>query len=100
VESDRYPAATLELYSLAITGDNLEVKLAAIANLGELADLPQASAALDIFLSLATADDVAIRAQVARVLRAFDEPRAKAALLELRQDADYRVVGATLEGLL
>jgi HEAT repeat protein len=100
VEGNEYPEVLLKLCRWAIEGDNREVKLAAIANLGQLAGMPQASEALSLLLSLASADDGEIRAQVARVLRSFDEPRAKAALLELRHDADYRVVGATLEGLV
>jgi HEAT repeat protein len=100
LEGEENSEAMLQLCQLALTGDNLEVKLAAIANLGELAATPQASDALAILLSLTNAENAAIRSQVARILRAFDEPRAKAALLTLRQDADYRVVAATLEGLL
>ena len=72
----------------------------AIANLGQLQGTPQAEDALSILISLATDEAVEIRAQVARVLTYFDEPRAKAALAELRHDGDYRVVGATLEGLV
>ncbi|NET53758.1 MAG: HEAT repeat domain-containing protein, partial [Merismopedia sp. SIO2A8] len=30
----------------------------------------------------------------------FEQPKAKAALVEMQQDQDYRVVGATLERLL
>ncbi|WP_269744562.1 hypothetical protein [Chamaesiphon minutus] len=43
---------------------------------------------------------MAIRVQVARTLSVFDDPKAKAALAELRSDSDYRVVGATLEGTI
>ncbi len=100
VEGNEYPEVLLKLCRWAIEGDNLEVKLAAIANLGQLSATPQASDALSILLSLASTGDGEIRAQVARVLHCFDEPRAKAALLELRHDSDYRVVGATLEGLV
>jgi HEAT repeat protein len=100
VEGNEYPEVLLKLCRWATEGDNLEVKLAAIANLGQLQGTPQESEALAILLSLATASDGEIRMQVARVLNFFDEPRAKAALLELRYDSDYRVVGATLERLL
>jgi HEAT repeat protein len=78
----------------------LEVQLAAIANLGELQGTPQAEAALTTLLSLAMNPSGEIRAQVARVLRRFGQPEAKAALLQFWHDSDYRVVGATLEGLL
>jgi HEAT repeat protein len=100
VEGNDYPDVLLKLCRWGIEGDNLEVKLAAIANLGQLRGTTQELEALAILLSLATAGDGEIRAQVARVLSSFDEPRAKAALLELRCDSDYRVVGATLEGLV
>ena len=53
-----------------------------------------------VLLSLATAEAVEIRAQVARVLGYFEQPEAKAALAKLRHDGDYRVIGATLEALL
>lgn len=100
VEGNEYPNELLKLCRWGINGDNLEVTLAAIANLGELSGTPQVSEALAILLSLTGAGDGEVRAQVARVLRSFDEPRAKAVLLELRRDPDYRVVGATLEGLM
>jgi hypothetical protein len=94
------PDALLQLCQWGIEGKNLEVQLAAIANLGELQGTPQAEAALTTLLSLATNPSGEIRAQVARVLRRFGQPEAKAALLQFRHDSDYRVVGATLEGLL
>jgi HEAT repeat protein len=94
------PDALLQLCQWGIEGENLEVQLAAIANLGELQGTPQAEAALTTLLSLATNPSGEIRAQVARVLRRFGQPEAKAALLQFRHDSDYRVVGATLEGLL
>jgi HEAT repeat protein len=100
VEGNEYPEVLLKLCRWGIEGDNLEVKLAAIANLGQLRGTPQESEALAVLLSLATAGNGEIRAQVARVLNSFDEPRAKAALLDLRYDSDHRVVGATLEGLV
>ncbi len=65
-----------------------------------MAKTPQESIALELLLCCANTEQGAIRAQVARVLRYFDEPRAQATLSELRQDSDYRVVGATLEGLV
>ncbi len=72
----------------------------AIAHLGLLQGTPQAEDGLSLLLSLATAEAVEIRAQVARVLGYFEQPEAKAALAKLRHDGDYRVIGATLEALL
>jgi HEAT repeat protein len=52
VEGNEYPDGLLKLCRWGIEGDNLEVKLAAIANLGQLSGTPQASEALAILLSL------------------------------------------------
>lgn len=98
-EADR-PAILIKLCRLGIAGEDVVVKQAAIANLGRLHDTPQAEEALEILLSLATDEAVEVRAQVARALGFFPEPEAKAALMELRSDRDYRVVGACLEALL
>ncbi len=100
MEGNNRPEILLKLCRWGLAGEDLVVKLAAIANLGQLQGTPQADQALEILLENATADAGEIRAQVARVLIHFDEPRAKAALMELRQDGDHRVVGATLERLV
>ena len=68
-----YPEMTKILFQMAnwgLAGDDLVVKLVSIASLGKLA------------------------------LANFDDPKAKAALTELRNDKDYRVVAATLETLI
>ena len=100
LEGTECPEIFLKLCHLGIKGNDPVVKQAAIANLEKLQETPQAEETLEILLSLATASAVEIRVQVARVLTYFDQPRAKAALAELRHDSDYRVVGATLEGLV
>lgn len=94
------PELLLKLCRWGIEGDDVVVQNSAIAQLGQLADTPQASGALVILCRGAVSDAGMIRAQTARVLQHFDDPQAKAALMELRQDTDMRVVGATLEGLL
>ena len=66
----------------------------------QLATTSQAASALELLLSAVDAEDSTVRVQVAIVLRDFDDPKARAALATLGQDSDYRVVGATLEGLL
>lgn len=98
-EIDR-PEILIQLCRWGIAGEDIVVKQAAIANLGRLHGTPQAEEALEILLSLATAEAVEVRAQVARVLGFFQEPEAKVALMELRRDRDYRVIGASLEALL
>jgi HEAT repeat protein len=94
------PEILCQMCILGIQGDDPVVRLAAIANLAKLQRTSQADNALEILLSLAAAPGVEIRAEVAKVLRFFDDLQAQAALAELRHDPDYRVVAATLEGLL
>jgi HEAT repeat protein len=98
-EMDR-PDLLLQMCRWGLEGDDLVVKLASIANLGELGKTPQAWEALEILLDLANNNAGEIRAQVVTALRNFDDPRAKTALVQLRQDSDYRVIAATLEALL
>ena len=100
VELTKHPEILLELSMLGLKGSDPVVKQTAIANLGQLAKTPQASSALELLLLAANSQEVIVRAQVARVLILFDDPKAETALLKLRQDPDHRVVGATLEGLM
>jgi HEAT repeat protein len=100
LEVTNHPEIFLNLCLCGLQGDDRVVQQSAIANLGQLATTPQAPAALELLLTAATASEGAVRAQVARVLRYFDDPRVQSTLMKLRQDSDYRVVGATLEGLL
>jgi len=76
------------------------VKGTAIANLKRLSDTPQAADALELLIEAAMADLPLIRVQAARSLQAFDHPRAKSALSELRMDSNPQVVGAALESLV
>ena len=100
LELTKHPEILLELSIAGLEGDDRVVKLTALANLGQLAKTPQGSSALELLLRCADSSEGLLRAQVARVLRHFDDPRAQAALMKLRQDSDYRVVRATLEGLV
>ncbi len=100
IDFTNYPEILLEFCTLGLRGDNPVVKQAAIASLGQLTKTPQADSALELLVSAANSEQGAIRAQVARVLRYFEDQKAEAALMKLRQDPDYRVVGATLEGLV
>ncbi|MGK7934216.1 MAG: HEAT repeat domain-containing protein [Xenococcaceae cyanobacterium] len=100
IELTNYPEILLDLSILGLQGDDPVVKMTAIANLGKLANTPQAALALELLLSSINSSVGAIRAQVARVLSYFDDPKAQAALVKLREDPDYRVVGAALEGLV
>ncbi|MEM6836007.1 MAG: HEAT repeat domain-containing protein [Cyanobacteria bacterium P01_C01_bin.120] len=94
------PEVVIQLSRWSWEGDDLAVQYNAIANLGQLSGTPYATAALAILLEAAIDEAPMLRAQAARVLPRFDDPQAKAALLELRQDSSSQVVGATLESLL
>ncbi len=96
----QHPEILLELSILGLRGDDPVVREIALASLGELVKTPQEDLALELLLSAAKSEEGEIRTQVARVLRNFEDPRAQVALVNLRQDSDYRVVGATLEGLI
>lgn len=94
------PELIFQLCLCALEGDELVVKLTAINNLGLLKGTIYEQEAIEQLFDLSIDGTVAIRVQVARTLSVFDDPKAKAALAELRSDSDYRVVGATLEGMI
>ncbi len=100
IDLTKNPEILLDLSVLGLQGDDPVVKLTAISNLGQLAGTNQASSALELLLEAANSEQAIIRAEVARALKDFEEPRAQATLMKLRQDSDYRVVGATLETLV
>ncbi len=100
IDFTQHPEIILELSDLGLRGEDSVIKQQAIAYLGQLAPTPQKSQALELLLTAAKSEEVAVRAQVARVLSLFEDARAKTALANLRQDSDYRVVGGTLEGLI
>jgi HEAT repeat protein len=95
-----HPDKLLQLSIWGLQGDDLAVKLGSIANLAKLATSNQAGEAVAILVSLIEDSIVEIRIEVAKALQHFDLIEAKTALAKLRQDSDYRVVAATLEGLL
>ncbi|MDJ0598026.1 MAG: HEAT repeat domain-containing protein [Crocosphaera sp.] len=94
------PDVFLQLCQWGLEGDDLTVKLASISYLRKLKGTPLESEAINVLLDLSTSEIVAIRGQVARVLGIFEAPVARAALAQLREDLDHRVVAATLETLL
>ncbi len=100
IDLTKNPEILLDLSVLGLQGDDPVVKLTAISNLGQLAGTNQASSSLELLLEAANSEQAIIRAEVARALKDFEEPRAQATLMKLRQDSDYRVVGATLETLV
>lgn len=54
----------------------------------------------NVLVRAAADDEPHTGAAAARVLHQFDNDQAQAAIAELRQDSNYQVVGAVLEGLL
>ncbi len=100
MEVAKHPEIFLKLCVWGLEGEDVIVRQAAIENLQLLATTSQATSALNLLLKAATSAEVNIRLHVAKVLRYFDDPRIPDALSKLRQDADYRVVGATLETLI
>jgi HEAT repeat protein len=92
-----------ELYEVcmeALAGEDLHLQAAAVSALGSLVNSNYQELALEKLLTLVDRDANLIRQKVAYTLKQFTDPRAQAALSQLRQDPDYLVVGAALEGLL
>lgn len=94
------PEAVLEVCAQALEGDDAAVQSEAIDALGALAESRQSEAALAQLLTLKDSASERLRIRVAYALKHFDAPEAKAALVQLRQDPDHRVVGAAMENLL
>jgi HEAT repeat protein len=100
MEVAQHPEIFLKLCVWGLESDDFIVRQSAIENLQLLATTSQAPSALDLLFKAANSAEANIRLHVARVLKHFDDPRIPAVLLKLRQDTDYRVVGATLEALI
>ena len=84
----------------ALTVEDMAVREAAVDALGTLAGSSQQQAALSQLLALVGSESERIRQHVASALKQFDDPQAKGALVQLRQDPNHQVVAATLEVLL
>lgn len=95
------PETILQLCRLGICHEaDLTVKRSAISLLGRLKETAYQAEALELLLQAAEDASGYIRAGAARQLRQYEEASAQAAVAQLRQDPDHRVVGAVLEGLL
>ncbi len=94
------PAHMLDICLAAIADPDLTVINAGVDHLSTLANTDQAAAALTAILPLKTAENWYTRMHVAYALKRFDAPAAQAALIELRQDSQHKVVAAALEGLV
>ncbi|WP_324293477.1 MULTISPECIES: HEAT repeat domain-containing protein [Moorena] len=92
-----------ELYSICIcglAGEDPTVREAGIDALGLLAGTVKETEALQQILALKDSQWWRIRMHVARALKRFDSPDAKAALAELMKDEEHRVVAAALDSSL
>jgi HEAT repeat protein len=99
MDMDR-PDALYEVCLHGLAAADLPVRESAVDALGCLASSPQQADALAQLLVLSHSDSDRIRQHVARALKHFDDPQARATLNQLRQDPDHQVVGAALEELL
>jgi HEAT repeat protein len=90
----------LEVCQEALACEDVAVQEAAISALGDLTAPEAQTAALTLLLPLVAAESDRTRQQVAYALKKFDVPESKAALEQLRQDSNHRVVAAALEDLL
>jgi HEAT repeat protein len=92
-----------ELYEVCVEGlggEDLSVQGNSIDGLATLVNTSYQELALEKLLGLVAAEARFIRQRLAHALTQFPHPQAKAALNNLRQDPDYRVVAAALEDLL
>ncbi|MEH1897495.1 MAG: HEAT repeat domain-containing protein [Nostoc sp.] len=92
-----------ELFDICVQGlkdEDFTVQESSVDGLGLLANSSQNSAALSQILTLVNDESWRMRVRVSYALKRFDEPEAKAALNQLRNDEEHQVVGAALEDLL
>jgi HEAT repeat protein len=95
------PEELMQLCQAGLNDPDVTVKETAITYLMDFADRgDEAEVALDLLLPYASSEHWNLRRQVALVLKPFAQNRAREALMELRQDADHRVVAAALEALM
>lgn len=94
------PGELFEVCLCGLEGEDQTVREASLYGLVAFVGTPQQQAALQKVLSLTGAEFWRTRRCVAGVLRKFENPEAREALLQLRQDDDSRVVAAVLESLI
>lgn len=94
------PAELLEICVEGLKDKDLTIQETAVDGLTFLAKTAKSEEALNQLLSLVNHKSWRVRARLARALSKFNTPEAEAALIQLKQDEDHRVVGAVLETLL
>ncbi len=93
------PQQLLEVCICALVGDDLPVREAAIAALRVLAGTEKQEEALQQLLAFVSSESERARAVVARALKDFDDPQAKAALSYLCKDEHPQVAAAASEAI-
>lgn len=91
------PDEFFEVCVLGLQGEDQSVIESCINCLGRFAHTSKETKALQHLLPLVEADWWRTRMQAARALGKFDNSQATAALHQLKEDRDHRVVGAVLE---
>lgn len=94
------PEELLDVCREGIKGEDASVAESSVDALGTLANSTHHDIALSELLKLVNHPSERMRMRVAYGLKRFDEPEAKEALVQLRQDENHQVVGAALENLL
>lgn len=94
------PEQLFEIATIALEDSDETISQAGITTLGLLADTAQSQAALEAMLPTLKDQNWRSRLSLAYALKPFDQPAARDALTQLRQDEHHKVVAAALEGLL
>lgn len=94
------PDQLLKIALEALKDKDETIQQAGIATLATLADTAESQAALEALLPWLESSSWRSRMALAHALKPFDDPRAKDALSQLRQDDHHKVVAAALEDLL
>ena len=98
--SDALMVEVFNLCAVALRDPTPEVQEVGIEGLGNFANSPLRTAALDKLLPLVKSQLWETRMAVTKSLQQFDNHQAREALSLLSHDQDYRVIGAVLEGLV
>ncbi|WP_013320288.1 HEAT repeat domain-containing protein [Gloeothece verrucosa] len=94
------PAELLEICVEGLKDKDLTIQETAVDGFTLLVNTDKSEAALNQLLSLVNHKSWRVRARVASALSKFNSPLVEAALIQLKQDQDHRVVAAVLETLL
>lgn len=91
------PQDLLDICTAGLKDEDFTLREATVNSLAVLAQSEQQEAALLLLLPLVQDEEWRVRVRLVYALNHFDDPRAKHALEDLRQDTEPRVVAATWE---